>query len=253
MSGTDTPWTFDAFRPVDVDADLFRLVYGAASTEATRYYLNGVHVEPLAAGGVIMVATDGHRIYAAFDPSGYTPRPFIVQVSPAFLKQCKPGARSEGTRLKVPAPDGGWHPDRLPSGNVSAECHEVAGADGFLKTVSPKCLVDGVYPDWRRVVPRPIKAVSTAIPCFNARYLSDLSTVAAALAVRRQSSTGAWAIAWNDAEAPALVTFPNSEHEFFAVLMPMRNPVDSNEAPGWRDAIRAGSAPLSGSSSPEAA
>lgn len=51
------------------NADLFRIAYSCVSTEETRYYLNGVHLEPHPCGGAFMVATDGHRLIVVHDES----------------------------------------------------------------------------------------------------------------------------------------------------------------------------------------
>jgi DNA polymerase III sliding clamp (beta) subunit (PCNA family) len=72
-----------------VNADLFRIVYSCVSTEETRYYLNGVHVEPHPVKGAILVATDGHRMLIAHDKDGSCSGPIIVQMPRFALAQCR--------------------------------------------------------------------------------------------------------------------------------------------------------------------
>ena len=55
---------------IRVNADLFKLVHAAISKEETRYYLNGVFIEPHPVGGAVLVATDGHRMLVAHDEKG---------------------------------------------------------------------------------------------------------------------------------------------------------------------------------------
>lgn len=73
----------DQFECV-VSADLFRRAMYAQSNEETRYYLNGIHIEPCAEGGVLMVGTDGHRMLVFRDVNGF------VRGGNAIIKLTKP-------------------------------------------------------------------------------------------------------------------------------------------------------------------
>src|SRR5256885_2092412 len=65
---------------IKVNARLFAAAWVCISTEESRYYLNGVRIEPLAEG-CVMVATDGHRLIAIRDPSGTCDKADIVSPS----------------------------------------------------------------------------------------------------------------------------------------------------------------------------
>ncbi len=124
-------------------ADLARLIDKtrfAISTEETRYYLNGIHMHPLAAGaaGVLRgVATDGHRL----------------------------------ARVEVALPDGadGLPPIIVPRKTVNelrklldeseAEIELAVSANRMRcvieRAVLVSRLIDGPFPDYERVIPKP--------------------------------------------------------------------------------------------------
>lgn len=71
------------------------------SKEETRYYLNGVLIEPAPQGGVFLVATDGHRLVCFHDPEGMTDAPPYRPRAKTPVRrlqiQCKPRcARTDG-------------------------------------------------------------------------------------------------------------------------------------------------------------
>jgi len=126
-------------KPIDVDANLFRLCYPYVSKEETRYYLMGVYVTPHPEGGVLMVATNGHVAIAIHDESGYCAEPAIVEVSKPVLAACKPKKDCK-TRL------------RADMGEVI-----VYATKGQFKeeaiAISSRPFIEGTFPDYRRVFP----------------------------------------------------------------------------------------------------
>jgi len=125
---------FPGFDPIDapvikVDGDAMKraiaYVAPAISTEETRYYLNGVWLE-----GDVAVATDGHRLGS--HPLGFSlgDAKGIVPVGAVRTIMAMPPA----TSLQIDV----------------AKVRFVVKAPGI--TLSGK-LIDGTFPDWRRVVP----------------------------------------------------------------------------------------------------
>ena len=74
---------------IRVNANLFRLAQMTVSTEETRYYLNGIFIQPHAVQGVLLVSTDGHRMTVIHDETGHADQSAIVRLSPEALKLCK--------------------------------------------------------------------------------------------------------------------------------------------------------------------
>jgi len=64
----------------EIDAAKFFHVRQAQSHQTARFNLRGVHVEPRAAGGAFLVATDGRLMLVALDESAIAPAPATVNV-----------------------------------------------------------------------------------------------------------------------------------------------------------------------------
>jgi len=134
----------------------------AVSTEKTRYYLCGVHVEALPEGGVVAVATDGHILIAARDPEGDatgTEPGNVLHLDPGLLKA-----------LRVPR----GIDKRVLTMDASGELRVMHG--DAVEYIQPgDARIDGAtFPDWRRVLPkeRPTRAGDGA--AFDARLLATL-------------------------------------------------------------------------------
>ena len=131
-----------------------------ASSEETRYYLKGVHIAPTP-DGAHLVATDGHRLgvlrlpategYCAPNPVGATPAHIILSI----------GNKAFRAALKATKRDAHWIVIRtetvevrwMPSQATPAPAEVIDG--GLVTQIFPASalLVDGTFPDWRRVVP----------------------------------------------------------------------------------------------------
>jgi len=193
---------------IKVDANLFRLAYGAVSTEETRYYLNGVHIEPHPTVGALLVSTDGHRAIVAYDPDGVCDQHVIVKLPGAALAQCKPDRHdSEARRLVVDA-------------EANTATLELAGK---AILVSHEVLIDGSFPDWRRVVPKEMKAGKAAPTTFAANFLSDWGKLGTDIKKTVPGASGIVRFDLSDGASPAIIRFgtPN----VFAILMPVRGTI----------------------------
>lgn len=182
----------------DVNADLFRIAYTCASTEETRYYLNGVHIEPAPDDGVLLVATDGHRLVCLQDRTGSVPGPIVVQLPKPVLTLCK-SKKDQPRRLVIA--------DK--TARVEVEATTVGVHQG--------CIVDGTYPDWRRVVP---VANGVGQAAFNPVYLSDFGRMGADLA-KLAGVSSAMSFRSKGPSEPALIQW-SCFRDGFGVLMPMR-------------------------------
>lgn len=115
----------------NVNAALFARAVLAQSSEETRYWLNGVFIEPAPNGGALLVATNGHILLCLHDHDAIVTGSAIVNLPPALLKACKPTRQNAGPRLEV--------------------------ADGVASVAGLQCadvLIDGSYPNYRRVIPQ---------------------------------------------------------------------------------------------------
>lgn len=189
-----------------------RLMYAAAlcvSTEASRYYLHGVFIQPHRDGGAYIVATDGHRMSIGYDPDatldGVPPSGVILNVPKAAVAKLK-----------------------------AAKVNDVAtwSSDDSILRINPDfaCLcpeIDGTFPDWMRICPK-IAHLGDAAPgaTFNGKYIADFALVSKALSDRYAALT---LIGAGELEPHwVLAGDPN----WRGVLMPLRGN-GANPRPDW--------------------
>jgi len=151
-----------------VNADLFRAAYLCVSTEETRPYLQGVYIEPCTAGGATLVATDGHRLIAVHDASAACDAAVIVHLDKPALTALKRGkGETEPRRLSLDTPARAW----------------VLNATGAQIAFQDNPLIDGHFPDWRRVLPSDTDtdkpdAETLTIGAYNADYIATFGEAA---------------------------------------------------------------------------
>lgn len=204
---------------INVNANYFRLACITASKEAARFYLQGVCIQAAPQGGVFLVSTDGHRMTVLFDCRGSIEGAESVIV-PAhgeeiglILKACKP-KRDEYRELVLTGSES------RPDASV------IVGGDAVAS--KPVRMIEGAFPDWRRVVPR-LKANERGIGSYDGRYLADFAEIAGALTEGRSAPMS---IAADDDMSPALVRF--GVDVGFGVLMPLRSHAqDAADLPAW--------------------
>jgi DNA polymerase-3 subunit beta len=145
---------------ITIDHSIIKALLICAAKHDVRYYLKGVCVDARANGDVVLVATDGHRLLAypvavdsieALAPGEYIiPREALEAVKPA-----KAGRTVLPITIEIDVAHG--------------RENKITGA---TSTVTP--LIDGKYPDWRRIVPA---STSGEIAQFNADYVSGFGDV----------------------------------------------------------------------------
>ncbi len=192
-----------------INSKLFARVALAQSTEETRYYLKGVHVSAHPRGeGVILAATDGHMLIAAHDPTGTPPTTeggLIVGLGKEGLK-----AAAKGEELTLDPATG------------------AATVPGLWLSPST-VLVDGSFPDWRRILPTPTDGDALA-PTAAAFDHKLLATLAKALS---DAPTQPLLIRGAHVDGPHLIT-GNAAAPIFGICMPMRHtPAGGDTLPAW--------------------
>ncbi|AMX93740.1 MULTISPECIES: DNA polymerase III subunit beta [Mesorhizobium] len=130
----------------DVLLEALSKVQFAISTEETRYYLNGVHFnhDSEHPGAITFVATDGHRLAKSFrEPSGDVENfpPIIVpRKTVGEIITLAKSAGAEAVKIEVSE-----NKIRVMSGT----------------TVLTSKLIDGSFPDYRRVIPALTNTIAT--------------------------------------------------------------------------------------------
>ena len=205
---------------ITVEHNVIKSLLLIAAKGDIRYYLNSVCIDARADGCVTLIACDGPRLLAwplAVDDIEYDEGEALfvgdVMIPRDALEAVKPMKAGKTTLpltiTTTTAPDT-EDPDR-PGVTVKGKTAiTIAGAT----TLTPPA-GDGVYPDWRRIMP---KAVSGEPAQYNAEYIGDFGKVCLLLGSKHpaprinHNGTGAAVIDNLDRRGRAL-----------GILMPMRD------------------------------
>jgi DNA polymerase III sliding clamp (beta) subunit (PCNA family) len=185
------------------------------SKEKTRPYLGGVCLE-IQPRATTYVATDGHRLLARrldlveSDPDNTLVGTFLIP-----YQECKAFKASKALDTATLS---------------SASCHDVSAlftldfegrSNGFK-------LIDGVYPDWRRILPQGKAAEGALSGRFNCNYMADFAKAGKILGF----APGSAALIAAQNEGLAWVWF--EDESTFGVIMPLRGRNDSaRTVPAW--------------------
>jgi len=184
-----------------------RAVLVAVSTEETRYYLNGINLE-FTPDGVVMAATDGHRMIVLRQPYGEhaaTAAHASVIVPRDLVAKLKIKLKTLDTTDLTIADDG-----RL--------TFEHAG-ESFGGS-----RIDGTFPDYRRIVPQ---NVSNEAAQYNPAYLADFAKARVELGAEPTKKGGASPVVRYNGGSPAVVDFAyNTGFQAVGVIMPLSNRTD---------------------------
>ena len=154
-----------------------------------RYHINGIRIEPNPAGGAIAVATDGRRMAVALDPKGECLQPMTLALPDEAWRHCDKTTCDaiDGRQLVVrvdptqaPTDDFG---DLLCGPMLRGYSIEIAHAPlpQMRCWVAPEprvAIIDGKFPDWRRVLPGTAEAWAALGPAgtaLNVQYVADLA------------------------------------------------------------------------------
>lgn len=206
---------------IDVDANMFRAAAECRSTEETRYYLNGVYVTPHPVKGVVLTATDGHRLISLHDEAGKCSAPKIINIDAKAIDVTAYNALRKAMPGETP---------RI-----------VVGEDGIVTVGTYRslksCFIDGTYPDWPLVV-RPLLAKAKegkhAPASYNQKYVASFGKIAMMLSPGDSRGCSIRIISFSEMDA-SLIRFGGIDYAF-GVLMPMHGS-SSNEIPIWMKPI----------------
>jgi hypothetical protein len=202
-----------------VKAEYVTLVAPCISTEKTRYYLNGVHFARHGTG-VVLVTTDGHRMAVAFDAVGVADYDGdagpIFPIAKDLAKACE-AQRSDNSLTRYAMFDGRRASVWL--GGAELDFND-DGLPAAIKLADFPCeAIDGVYPEWQRVVPFKTDP-KPVISAFSATYLGVFADIATAANEGRRGACMT-VHGSDDGTGPAIIRFGNRS-DVFGVLMPLR-------------------------------
>jgi DNA polymerase-3 subunit beta len=179
-----------------------RAVLVAVSSEETRYYLNGINLE-FTPDGVIMAATDGHRMIVLRQPYGEH------GATAAHASVIVP--RDLVAKLKINPRMKTLDTTDLTIGDDGRLTFEHAG-ESFGGS-----RIDGVFPNYRQVMPRDLNGEAAQ---YNPAYLADFAKARKELGGDRTTSP---VVRYNGG-SPAVVDFAyGTSFQAIGVIMPIRD------------------------------
>lgn len=192
-----------------IDLNILQAVSLFASAQETRYYLMGVCLE-IDATSVTYVATDGHRLFAYRKAQFNTPDNTLLGTFIIPIEECKPFKRGKRSEVSAKLSAEGDGPLRF-------------DYDGYAKIFNP---IDGVFPDWRRVVSLAEPKASGSILCFNWSYVASFQKAAETINLGKVSILPG-------GEGAAIMHF-DCGHDVFGLVMPIRSPnMPKIVVPAW--------------------
>ena len=174
-----------------------------ASKEETRYYLTGIHVEPYR-DGVLLAATDGHRLGVIYDATGETNGQWICPIPKVLLQAAR---HRDADKIHLIGRAGYVTSQFFGDDDPAAIGEQHLG-------VAYTGAIDGTYPNFRRVLPKKQPATSLEL---NRRYLSEFGGKSIQIFAA-------------DPNEPTYV-LRSGDAEFVGVQMPLRDA--SSKFPDW--------------------
>ena len=179
-----------------INFSLLKAVAVAAGKEVTRYYLEGVQFT-IGQNGVVMVATDGHRMIAARQNTAPAQDPCAAIIPLGFLDKIKPVRNADTAEIMIEDSD-----------------ITIIYAGATYKTKA----LDATYPDWRRIVPTDANGQAAQ---FNPVYLNEF---AKAMKLAGTGGKSPLPIVNHNGENAALVDLGAIDNvDWFGVIMPIAN------------------------------
>jgi hypothetical protein len=184
-----------------------------------RYYLNGVYVEP-ANEGAYLVVSDGHTLAIIHDKTATITGAdhAIISVEPPLVRAAKLATgrdwRAKQARVLV----------RGQRASVAIDM-DAAVHDGEVYIQPGRCVIEGKFPDWRKVLPafKQLRlGVGTESAHVNCSYLARLEKIT------RRNCRGI--TLWHDptrGAGPVVVQFVDVR-EMVALIMPMRGDIEDD-------------------------
>lgn len=195
-----------------VNAALLHAVSLFTSTETTRYYLAGVHIEKHPhMPGALLVATDGHRMLIAHDKDATVTGSAIIPVSKPMLSEL---ARVKKEWKSIAA-------DRF-TFVLDGKTAQIGIGQDVPRNVAtlPAERIDGTFPDWRRVTKTEHAGENKAgTICFNVDLAASF-VKAEAIAQGYKNEHSALQLWASNAEDPMIIRF--NDKRLHGILMPVR-------------------------------
>jgi hypothetical protein len=217
----------------------------AMSTEETRYYLNGIFIQPHEDGGIVLTATDGHLLVTIRDSFGYAEGPAQIWQIKDMVSMIKAKISAQGKFLKDKAllryefdgsttdGKGNRRQGKSRLGIAFQDVDDVkdmeVGSEHCDMLASPAC-IDGTFPEYGRVIPQVGETRSGA--CIQAALLMRIGKFAQEITNAKLAAVN---LEISDESGPSCfhVAAPGEGLDAIGVVMPMRGPARLHHHPDW--------------------
>jgi hypothetical protein len=190
-----------------IKADYAALIAPFMSTDETRWYLNGFHVQRHPSGGALIIGTDGRSLGVFHDQFGEVKAPAIIRLHKTTLAAC-----AEDCTLVLTGDRAGVY-----------QMWNRETGEGILVAGQDQAVIDGDFPDWRQLIP-PMPAEPKPVT-FSFSELKKFEKV-------RQigSKIAALRIFAREPDRPAIVL--TARDDFVGLILPIAG-VEENRMPQW--------------------
>ncbi|MBC05689.1 hypothetical protein [Thalassospira sp.] len=218
-----------ANRRISVCAKRFYAALQFISTEETRYYLNGVFIEPHKDGGVTMTATDGWTMACVRDKTA------LFEGDGGWICPVPKGPFTNALKRK----DAGtlhfvgstaYLTDSLIGAAATDTEFDPTQITPLHNAIAYAKPIDGRYPDWRAVVPKDFNKQAEQMS-FDVTLL-DRFTKAITPLQDSKKHVGINLVTPPDEQSPIVIR-ADLVPDFFGILMPRRASSDQATIPYW--------------------
>lgn len=200
--------SIDNIRASINPAQLQRLMPFKATMDI-RYYLNGICVEKAEKGGIYLIATDGHTMCVIHDATGslHGAESVIFRTTPGLVAAAKLASNKTHKNLQYRL--------LVQGQRVKVACDFESEGDAEFFVQAGRSLIEGKFPNWRKVMPDFASLKAGFAGGMNAIYLARLSKLTTD---RRFQGVSLWQKEPDSAVVARLPQVP----EMVVVLMPIR-------------------------------
>ena len=234
--------SFGEDRRVRFQARYAAALEGFISKEEKRYYLNGIYVHPHPEGkGVLLVATDGHKLAVIRDEDGEANGGWICEFPKRAMAACKSKSRDKtlspfddagdvhfvGRACYVTARGFDAPPSPRSDPTVIGQFH-------LASEIAPP--IDGTFPNYEKVVadslPKEGKKTAPAVT-FNGHILAAFTKASSLLNEAQAKTQATMTIVLGEDNAQPSVVRIDGVPEFLGIVMPMRGNPNCFAMPDW--------------------
>ena len=214
--------------------------------EETRFYLQGVFIQPHPAAGATLAATDGKALSVILDPDAHVEgepmiwAPVLTEIAGHYRQFLKDNRRKDDANLNIyldmtaDRSNRGVCLTRLVAAQNLDEVGRGLGVELCAQRGIPGRInwIDGNFPSFDKVIPAKIENDPTKPVWIDTKYIAKITKFAKYLALASNVSGDVCPITLvPNGDGPGIALF--AQENAFVVFMPIRGRQAAAEAPIW--------------------